>query len=58
MKNRSRKITGPTHNITFSKSGEAIRQQKAWGKADLFEIIRAMLKDGYTNITIRTIEYT
>lgn len=45
----------PTHYISFSRPGEFEVKQPAIGKTDLMNIIREVLKDGYTNITISTI---
>lgn len=45
-----------THYIEFSKDGEKPVRQGACGKTDLINIIREVLRDGYTEIKIKTIK--
>jgi hypothetical protein len=50
-----RKIVGPTHNLTYSKEGGFAQKTQAYGKDELFSMIRAMMRDGYTEFHITTI---
>ena len=42
----------PTHIIFYSEFGQHERSQHAFGKTDLIQCIREMLKDGFTEIKI------
>lgn len=52
-----RKIVGPTHNVSYSKDGDFARQTQAWGKADLYKLLSEMMRDGFTEFHINTINY-
>jgi hypothetical protein len=41
-----------THIIEFKKDGNAWNKQPAIGKTDLFNILRDMMKNGYTEFKI------
>lgn len=45
-----------THKIEFSKPDGFSVKQGAIGKKDLYDIIRSVLKDGYTRIIIEVIK--
>jgi len=46
-----------THQIEFKKESDAhFKRQGAYGKTDLFNCIRAMMKDGYDEFKITTIK--
>ena len=51
-----RKIVAPTHNITAKGRPDngacGTLNTQAWGKADLYSILREMMRDGYTSFTI------
>jgi hypothetical protein len=47
-----KKIKDKTHTITYSQNGQDNGPIPAFGKSDLFGIIRDMLKDGVTSIQI------
>jgi hypothetical protein len=46
----------PTHLIVFQMEGGYAHQQHAYGKTDLFSILREMMKDGYTTFQIKTLK--
>jgi len=44
-----------THIISYQMKGGCAHEQKCYGKTDLFNCLREMMKDGYTTFTIKTI---
>ena len=51
------KIEKETHLIYFKKESESdYHKQAACGKSDLFNCIREMMKDGFTEFKIKTIK--
>lgn len=41
-----------TYSVEFKREGESWKKQPAIGKTDLFNILRDMMKDGYTEFKI------
>jgi len=52
------KLKQPTHRITFwnEKLGWVKETQRAYGKNDLFAWLRQMVRNGYTEFKIETLE--
>ena len=48
-------ITKATHLVTFWKMGEPEYTQQAFGKNDVFEVLRSAMSDGYTHFKIVTL---
>jgi len=49
-----KQIEKNTHIIDFKKDGEGFKRQGAIGKTDLLNILREMMKDGFTEFHITT----
>lgn len=47
-----KKITEPTHFVEYSSPGAPELSGHAFGKSDLFDMVKDMLKDGVTSIKI------
>jgi hypothetical protein len=45
-----------THELKYKMDNGHWHSQRAYGKTDLFNCIRAMMKDGYTEFEIKTLK--
>lgn len=45
----------PTHEINYKMENGYWHKQRAYGKSDLFNCLRALMNDGYTEFEIFTL---